>query len=209
MKKTLVVFTGIFIVQFLYSCDFYGNGGCGCSSIRDYHMNLVGLDLLTIHFNEEQGFEQIPDSVSRSEDNFSIELAYIPDFVADPNATSFSRRVGGFSSAYACDCVGSYYYLVDKIASVQISVLDVSSNTVSDVSSLFTYNDWYSYSYDYGDPLPDVDFSAIDHFYEARAIMYLSLIELSEMPSESVFRITVEMESGNVLNQETDVIRFY
>lgn len=205
--KFFLVFIGLFTIQFLYSCDlFYCNASC--SSARDYHINLTNLELDINHYNYDWDYyKEVPDSVSRSNDELSVILTFTPDFVQDPEAISFREAGGGFNTASACsDCYyESHYYLVDLIKSVDIEVLDVSNSSITAVNSLFTTTEWYT---DYL-PLDEVDFNAIDYFYEAPVLLYLYLEEAANIPDSSVFRVKVMMASGTNFSSETELIKFY
>ncbi|MEQ9229537.1 MAG: hypothetical protein RIF46_02570 [Cyclobacteriaceae bacterium] len=101
----------------------------------------------------------------------------------------------GFSSAFACDCIGPDYIFEDPIQSMKVVSIDATNDVESDVSEFVSVESSTTGALQEYFPTEDE--------YEWYHIYNLTFSDEYNAPQQVVFRIEVELQSGITFSTET------
>jgi len=102
----------------------------------------------------------------------------------------------GFTSAISCDC--AYELTVkDPIDSIKITVKNIETNEMVEVTNNFTYNGYNSIDELLSENIGD-DYN---HFN-------LEIIKFDSIPNSSIFSIEIILVSGTKFTEQTQIINF-
>ena len=184
--KSIIVFTSIFLVQLIMSCN---------SECQDYVPQSTEYTGITITAWDTSGFYEtvVKDSVSRN----SFGISFYPNYETQENA--HLQNGFSFSAAMACDPV--YPKIADPIDYVEIYVTDDTSGRRQNATELFSA---YKY-YDELIPISELFTEQDDWYHEFQ----VQLVQSDSIPSLAIFTIHLYLESGTKLSADTEKISFY
>jgi hypothetical protein len=188
-SKSLIVLSLLFLSQMILSCN-----PCECD-FKEYEITFNGV---TLEAFDASGFVNEPVADEVDIQTFGLELRILFDQkrLAQSQPSSF-----GFSQAQACDCVPNSYTSDDEIVAVTILV----QNTLDDQTFDVTENFESSY---YGNPSM-INFNELLLGYEGvLEELQFDMVSNASIPSNAIFIVEVELESGLVLSGSTVQITF-
>ncbi len=196
IKKKIISLFLLYIFQLIASsCD-----PCGCEPARTYERIYNGIELKSWDTSRFQN-KEITGAVNKNSFGLTISVEFELNQIAIYKQKS-DMNAFRFASAYAlsCDCPIDEYININPIDSILITVTDIQSQEVIDVTDNF-------YTYNYYD-----EHVTIRELFENRADWHdgfrLDMIRYDNIPDNSVFRVKIILESGAELIKQTQEINF-
>ena len=196
MKKNLLALLGLYTFQFLFSaCD------CNCPPVKTFNSVYTSFDLQSW---DTSGFNNMETENKAYKNAFglSIYLNY-----SDEEATSTTMNTNlsgfGFSSAYAwsCDCPFDNYIIQDPIVDIDIFVTNAITNERINITQNFESSNYYD----------DTKITVKELFQDLdrrNDNFRFDLVEFDNVPDSAVFTISILLDSGKELTQNTGKIEF-
>lgn len=163
--KSILVLILLLTFQTIMSC-----GPCDCPNVKTYEIQYNGV---VIKAYDTSGFQpkEVTGSAYRNACGLTASVS------SDWNQIAQGVSSFGFVQAFACDCLWDEYIYLDPISYVKISMTDVNSGEISDVSAKFEV-----YGYDGLLPLDDF-FSIREDWHDGfqfELVDFASISDLSE-----------------------------
>lgn len=189
-------FSALFLLYFLQfiatSCD-----PCSCDPYRTFERTYNGIELKawdTSGFKNVEAFDVVHKNSFGLTFSVDIELNQIAYFKSIFDLSSF-----GFTSAFACDCVPDEYININPVKSVIITVTDIQTQEIIDVT-----NNFKGYSYD-----DELTINELIEMNDGWHYSYkIDMTEYNNIPNSSIFNIKIILESGTELTEQTQEINF-
>lgn len=196
MKKVLILFTTIFLLQFLASCI-----PCNCGLSSDYDVLYDGVEVANY---DASGFQakvlEESDTVHKSTFFLQVSLQFE---LEERTGAILPKSSYGFSSAMACSCPGPGMFYPDAVHHVKIFLIDTETDKKTEVTA-----DFVTY-YEYGSTEP----ISLDRFFEqkreGKSDFRFELFEYQNIASSSVFVVEAYLNSGEMFSQSSPQVFFY
>lgn len=193
IKKVFVIITIVSFSQLLHSCLFFGS----CPSPSTFEVTYNSVE---IRAENTAGYNTTPikDSINKSDLGITILVNFETVQIA-----KLSNFIGsGIQSAYALSCEGDYYEYPDDIKNISTYINNPKTGTKTNA------NAWFGqYNYD------------TNEYQDINEIMLLrnegwdgfqfELFVFDSVPNTTLISVEVELESGIVFEDETQIINFY
>lgn len=186
-----VAFLTLFTVQFLFSCD-----PCDCPESKKYEVEYTSSELTIF---DTTNWSEVASGGKVKKDSFLLLLRVRFDVKRISNLIN-SNRSAGFSSAFACDCIGDVPTYIDPISFIEVLVIDLDTQVEETVTRLFRES-FASHSYGDYNYLLENENSRFDTFE-------FQLEGLSRIPDSAIFKTAVHLQSGRIITSELETVLF-
>jgi hypothetical protein len=194
-KKVFILFTTIFLIQFVVSCEMCG----GCSGGNSYTVSYRGVDISA--YDTSGAINKIieeQDTVYK----YAFGLSVYVESVQEKTGMILPKPSYGFATAMACEpCPVDEYSYPNPISHVEIWVINTKTDEKTNITANFGV-------------YQEQDFISLETFFSQRsndnyASFVFDLLEHQSIPNSSVFVVETHLESGEIFSQSTPQISFY
>lgn len=192
LKKTILIFSTIFLIQLMCSCIF-----CDCPDTKTYE---VQYNTISITPYNTAGFQdkEVIDSVYKNA--FGIAVSVNFELMKINKITTHSYPLG-FKTLTACSCDGDEYIYSDPISYIEIFIIDSETNVRTNATSYFR-----AYSY-------NSELITLEQLFENKEEWHdgfqFELVDFISIPNSAVFVAEAYLESGIMLTVSSKQINFY
>lgn len=188
-KISFILILG-FLIQFLISCG-------SCEPSPTFQMVHTGLRLFP-GIEIENRYKSYEDSVQK--ENFRLEIYLEHEQESFSDLSPFYSF--GFNTAKAEDCPPPIYNYSDKVVDVSIIMINQA-----DTDQTLDVTNYFGIVVE-SETLSINDLIQMQYEYKSQFSIYLSLLDITDLYQNAIFKVTATLGSGVTFMEETQEIVF-